>query len=450
MRFNFFKYNQSERERVDIGSDFAMPLFVEFIGVPGVGKSTLCSALLERNREWMIGAQDVLLDVSLTGKYTAEMNDEFYQGIAQHKLSVISKSDYQACDKLELLGYFGQIIQLDRKMSLYRGKKIVVADEGLFHNFSSSVEFVYENSRAVPNNLGRRVLIHCYSSPERISCQILKREKETGRLLPQHKNKTIRELEEHQKEALLMKEKFTQFVQKVLGTPVLSLNTSDPQEENLNKINNFIEELCKNDDASDSGLKYLSKHDFHRLTKLHEGGHWTADTFVGRWDYHSRVISLIKALKLQDPSKVLEMGTMGVSCVKNGHTIDYSERWDFKGKRPTYLHDARILPWPIKDKEYDLFVALRVYQHLVPRQEECVKEAMRISKKVILVVPGEYNNSVLPKSKGITYKKFVECLDGVHPNIYKVTEFGDLFYWNTEEPSFLDVEHVCGSLDAGL
>ena len=47
---------------------------------------------------------------------------------------------------------------------------------------------------------------------------------------------------------------------------------------------------------------------------------------------------------MTDPSKVLEMGTMGLQCVIDSHTINFIEKWDFEGKAPTYFHDGRVIP----------------------------------------------------------------------------------------------------------
>lgn len=171
-------------------------------------------------------------------------------------------------------------------------------------------------------------------------------------------------------------------------------------------------------------------------------GHWSTAT-NDRWDYFGRVVNLIKELKLSDPSKILEMGTVGITCVKDTDTIDFADNWDFPGKMPTYLHDARQLPWPIENKRYDLFIALRVYQHLAPMQRECIREAMRIAKKVIIVVPSSYQlPDLFPNSKGMTYADFVNYLDGVHPNLYTPTLVGNLYYWDTEKPSFFNIQGI--------
>jgi hypothetical protein len=191
-----------------------------------------------------------------------------------------------------------------------------------------------------------------------------------------------------------------------------------------------------------SELNYLTRAQYEKLVQKLEGGHWSQDTIETRWDYHHRVIELIKALNIGSAADVLEMGTMGISCVSGSNTIDYAERWNFPGKNPTYLHDARQFPWPIADKQYELFIALRVYQHLIPVQKEAFREALRIAKKVIIVVPDLYINEVLPASRGITYRDFCDFNNGVHPNLYLPTAQGMLYYWDTEKPSMLNIENV--------
>lgn len=195
-------------------------------------------------------------------------------------------------------------------------------------------------------------------------------------------------------------------------------------------------------------IEYLSKDEYiNHVNELEDDGHWTENTITNRWDYFYRTVEIVKSTKVNDPAKVLEMGTMGISCVKESDTIDYLERWDFDGKNPTHIHDARKFPWPIKDKAYDVFIALRVYQHLVPFQKEAILEAFRIAKKVILVIPEHYNNSVLPESKGINYKDTLAVLNEVHPNVYLPTSFGNLYYWDTENPSHFNLESVMNNIN---
>lgn len=194
-------------------------------------------------------------------------------------------------------------------------------------------------------------------------------------------------------------------------------------------------------------MEYLSREEYFQRTKELRGGHWTENSLLPRWDYHEKTIKLVKSLKLKEARSVLEMGTMGVQIVHGSDTIDYAERWNFRNKKPTIMHDARLLPWPIGNKQYELFVALRVFQHLAPFQKDCIQESMRIAKRVILVLPRRYNNRVLPDSRGITYEELLEYNNGLHPNLCLKTKNGDLYFWDTERPSSLDLRELLYKID---
>lgn len=160
-----------------------------------------------------------------------------------------------------------------------------------------------------------------------------------------------------------------------------------------------------------------------------------------RWDYYRRVVELVKAIGVNDPSKILELGTMGISVVENSVTMDYEFAWKLP-YTPTIIHDAMSLPWPFAEKQFEVFIALRVFHHLSPMQKECLREGFRIARHVILVIPPNYSHSDFKSSKGLLYKDFVDFLDGVHPNIYMPTRGGDLYYWDSIHPSRLNIEDV--------
>lgn len=189
-------------------------------------------------------------------------------------------------------------------------------------------------------------------------------------------------------------------------------------------------------------ISYMTFEEYSLITRKLEGGHWNKENYLKRWHYHSITIELIKTLNIKSGKNILEMGTMGVSCVKNSDTFDFGKQWDFPERDPTYLHDAKVLPWPIKDKAYEVFVALRVFQHLAPLQQECLKEALRISKKIIIVIPDNYRSKIFPNSEGISYSDFVDFLDGIHPNLFLPTALGNLYYWDTENPSSFNLAPI--------
>lgn len=115
--------------------------------------------------------------------------------------------------------------------------------------------------------------------------------------------------------------------------------------------------------------------------------------YEGRWAYISEVTGIIK--KHPGIRRVLELGPSHHTIVKNCDIMVKPE--DDVWGRPEnvvakqYEHDATVMPWPIKDKEYDLFIALQVWEHLAGRQREAFGEVMRTSKTAILSFPYKWD-----------------------------------------------------------
>lgn len=65
--------------------------------------------------------------------------------------------------------------------------------------------------------------------------------------------------------------------------------------------------------------------------------------------------------------------------------LERSEELDAEGA--VIVHDARVVPWPIPDRRYDLFVALQVFEHLVDRQQEAFVEVCRVARHAIISLP---------------------------------------------------------------
>lgn len=181
-------------------------------------------------------------------------------------------------------------------------------------------------------------------------------------------------------------------------------------------------------------ITFLTEHDFYKKISIDNEGakktHWASVPLGKRWDYHEKTINIVKTLDISSSEKVLEIGTMGVQCVCGSTTLDLLDRWKYKVKIPDIVHDLRTIPWPLHDKQFELLVALRVFQHLAPFQRECFLEATRVAEKIILVVPAKYDSELFPESQGINYSDFVEFLDGTHPRIHQETALGDLYFWD--------------------
>lgn len=145
-------------------------------------------------------------------------------------------------------------------------------------------------------------------------------------------------------------------------------------------------------------MNYLTKKKFLEkvnLLKLANPEHWGNEEgetgrpkSTDRWDYHKKAVEILKTL---NPKSVLEAGSMGILLTSISDTIDFDlpdDGWRLTYK-PTYNYDLTGIPWkPIKDKQYDVFVALRVFHHM-KSEKSFFKEMARISNNVILALTPE-------------------------------------------------------------
>ena len=95
------------------------------------------------------------------------------------------------------------------------------------------------------------------------------------------------------------------------------------------------------------------------------------------------------------------------------------------------LHDGKNTPWPIANKKYEMFIALRVFHHLAPFQKACFSEAKRIARSIILVVPLDYSHSTT--SPTLTYEDFLEFNGGNKPSVVIDTPEETLYYWRESD-----------------
>lgn len=122
--------------------------------------------------------------------------------------------------------------------------------------------------------------------------------------------------------------------------------------------------------------------------------------YTGRWNYLSVVAGLIKARAL-DPApagdsldaqctghlqahQVLELGAYKLPVVRGSHTMDIRPEIN-----PSYLHNAKHIPWPITDGHYRLFVSCQALGHMgAPdsgEQERVFAEIRRVCAGPVVV-----------------------------------------------------------------
>ncbi|MBD3194902.1 MAG: methyltransferase domain-containing protein [Candidatus Lokiarchaeota archaeon] len=136
-----------------------------------------------------------------------------------------------------------------------------------------------------------------------------------------------------------------------------------------------------------------SKTTFERWCKIMKYVNWKEYTKLGmrrpyyreRWCYIREVVNIIKKI---DPESVLELGVRHIRVVKNSDVMDLKD-YDIGAK---YVMDARKLPWPIPDNEYDLFIALEVFEHLKKtNRSDIFREIKRTSNMAILSFPYKWD-----------------------------------------------------------
>jgi predicted O-methyltransferase YrrM len=169
-------------------------------------------------------------------------------------------------------------------------------------------------------------------------------------------------------------------------------------------------------------MSYLTIEKYNETARLNP--YW-----VGRWPYLSEVVNIAKTLPCE---KVLEIGTMDLRVVNNSDVIDIVDRGN------NIVWDITKTPWPIKDKQYDLLIALQVWEHLEGKQIEAFKEAMRVSNYSILSFPYkmEIGDAMHVGIDRDQIRKWIMCTDPI-----KVVEVGQRIIYvfdNNQQPIVFD------------
>jgi hypothetical protein len=131
-----------------------------------------------------------------------------------------------------------------------------------------------------------------------------------------------------------------------------------------------------------------------------------------RWRYIKEVVRILDGKEF---NSVLELGPGEKTIVKNSDVMQIDDKYigHCGQSQSTYKHDATVTPWPIKDKQYDLFIALQVWEHLGDKQKEAFKEVMRTSKMAVLSFPLEWKE---PEAHNVTREMIEEWTLGFPPS----------------------------------
>lgn len=422
---------------------------VEFIGVSGVGKTTLFRKIISilpiNSRSWRT-PKEALKEVNskIKNEYKVNMDVGNFKKII-HDTSLqnydylmrlrIEKQSFDNCLKAAKMisFYYERLMWEAAVFDYFNYHNFIVHHDGIIHNIGSISPDTNNNDlQEILTAYGVNAIVYCTLSADEAFSRRKKRIKDSKgtfieRDLSDHDlmTKCQNSVESARKKAETLRD---------AGIPIIEINMSReiPILDNAQKVISFLNDnLLTVEGFFSKDMKFINYNEFKRVIAQNKGGHWSTQPIHKRWDYHQKAIDIIKGLNIFSPENILEMGTMGAQLVKGSHTLDYMEKWDFIGKSPTYIHDARTFPWPVADKNYELFIALRVFQHLAPVQKEAFLEAKRIAKRLILAVPVKYSTQLKRvQSAGITQEQFVDWNDGVKPNLVIPTLMCPLYYWD--------------------
>ena len=222
------------------------PIYVEFVGVPGVGKTTLYENVFkEVKREWRDIHEFQRIFIKHTDGKAAE-SLSCYQELAKHKMQLAGSCDYNGIDQMKLVKFFHSVLIEDSLVYLFNNDYNVMSDEGLIHNFGEGILALSKsNKEEFESLMKQRAVIYCQTSAEIVAKRILEREEKTGRLLPQHKVDSFDELVNLQKKILEQKPQLDDFLSKY-DIPFLSIDTSNPMTENVGQVKHFLTVLTDN------------------------------------------------------------------------------------------------------------------------------------------------------------------------------------------------------------
>lgn len=131
-----------------------------------------------------------------------------------------------------------------------------------------------------------------------------------------------------------------------------------------------------------------------------------------RWQYMDYVIAQAIIIGGQ---KIIEAGASGMPLFKDSFLFDYPE------------YDLNNIPYKFKDKEFDTFIALQVWEHL-EKQSDAFREVMRISKNAILSFPYKWTWGD-KQHKGIDDKKISEWTCNIKPESVKIINHRIIMTW---------------------
>jgi hypothetical protein len=112
--------------------------------------------------------------------------------------------------------------------------------------------------------------------------------------------------------------------------------------------------------------------------------------YSDKWAFVSLIVERINKLK---PDKVLELYPSDFTFVRDSdilcNDIGGALRVQSGISTKVITHNPAVIPWPIADKSYDLFLSLHAFERLGGKMAEIFQEIKRVARYAILSFPSE-------------------------------------------------------------
>lgn len=238
------------KKRLKLNSETKKPrkiFYIEFIGISGVGKTTLCNAFLkDKNNSQYVGIRQ--FRSSNQEKATAFKNKLFYEHLIKNKLNIFKeKKNKTALSHLKQINVRYTKLMDDAIIYNFNENYTICADTGIFWFYDKSIRKLQKDYYDdFIKFIDGRVLIHCYAPPSVIIKNIKKRYQETGINRHQAFDNRDKDLGFFLEKSMKDKKELINLLKPEM--PILEINTSHDLEENVKKVAAFIEQLENNSD----------------------------------------------------------------------------------------------------------------------------------------------------------------------------------------------------------
>jgi len=162
-------------------------------------------------------------------------------------------------------------------------------------------------------------------------------------------------------------------------------------------------------------MQCVTKKDFECLAKHKEVHYINKKTYCDvkhRWQYVKEAVRIVNT---EQPTSVLELGPFFTRDGKPFPIVKGSDTFDCRSSTTTYCRSATDIPWPMVNKQYDLFIALQVWEHLEGKQKEAFAEVARVANKAILSFPYKIKGKSTDIHANIDDGQIVEWTFGLEP-----------------------------------